>query len=333
MTDARDKRDCAVDVVTFGESMVLFTPMQETPLAYASLYIKSVAGAEGNFGVGLARLGKKVRWISRLGTDPFGDFVQSTLAGEGLDVSRVIRDETHPTAVFFKENKSAGDPRVFYYRKHSAASRLHPDDVREDWFSDARHLHVTGITPALGEHTGEMVIAAMKMAKAQGLTVSFDPNIRFKLWDEATARSTLLAMLPLCDIFLPGIEEAEFLIGEKPVEQYGRAFLEMGPKVVALKLGAEGSIGFARGFAAKAAGFPVPRIVDTVGAGDAFAAGFMSVILDTEIGRLTEETLTAALTRGNLLGSMATQFRGDWEGLPTLAEVERRLAGGKDRTR
>jgi len=168
------------------------------------------------------------------------------------------------------------------------------------------------------------------------LTVSFDPNLRRKLWSEETARETLLSLIPLCDIFMPGDEEAEFLLGKLEIEAYGEAFLNMGPKLVAMKLGAEGSIGFTEKAVVRAEPFAVDRLIDTVGAGDAFASGLLSVLLDHRekiADGLGEEALHEALRRANLLGSMATQFKGDWEGLPTFAEVRGILDGEKSVTR
>jgi 2-dehydro-3-deoxygluconokinase len=324
-----------VDLVTLGESMALFQAFPSGPLPHAPLFTQAIAGAESNVAIALSRLGKRTRWISRLGVDPFGDLIASTLAGEGVDTSFVARDPTAPTAIFFREFKGYGEPSAYYYRSGSAASRLSPEDVKPNGFEGARHLHVTGITPALGLHTHEAVSTAMRMARDLGLTVSFDPNLRRKLWPEDRAREVLLSLLPLCDLFLPGLEEAEFLIGSHEAEAYGPAFLEMGPKIVALKLGENGSVGFHRGETIHEPPYPIERIVDPIGAGDAFAAGILSILLDepdwTE--RLSLEQLQAALRRGNLLGALATQFAGDWEGLPTLAEVERIEAGQAKITR
>jgi 2-dehydro-3-deoxygluconokinase len=320
------------DVVTIGESMVLLQPMNEGPLAYAPLFTRSIAGAESNVSIGLSRLGFKVRWISRLGTDPFGDVILSTLAGEGVDVSQVVRDSGFPTAIYFKEFKGYGDPNVYYYRKGSAISRLSPSDVQASWLEGAKHLHVTGVTPALGPETGAAIRALMVEARKLGKTISFDPNLRRKLWSEEEARRTLLSLIPLCDIFLPGIEEAEFLVGERTEAEYGAIFREMGARTVILKLGERGSIGFAGIRTVKAKPFPVTRLVDTVGAGDAFAAGFLSGFLEN--GNLEEDDhLLRALERANFMGSLATQYKGDWEGLPKRDELERLLSGGKEITR
>jgi 2-dehydro-3-deoxygluconokinase len=320
-----------VDVVTIGESMILMQPMTEGPLAYTPLFTRTIAGAESNVSIGLARLGRKVRWISRLGADPFGDIIQSTLAGEGIDVSFVERDDRYPTAIYFKEFKGYGDPNVYYYRKGSAASRLAPEHVKPEWFRGARHLHVTGITPALGAHTADAVREAMRQARSQGLTVSFDPNLRRKLWSEEEARSTLLSLIPLCDLFLPGLDEAEFLLGAHAEEKYGELFAEMGPRVIALKLGERGALGFLDGQVVQADPYRIDRVIDTVGAGDAFAAGLLSVYL--EDGDLTVERFGRALRTGATMGAIATQYRGDWEGMPNAGELARLLSGGKDVTR
>lgn len=325
-----------IDVVTVGESMVLFQPMSDGPLQYSPLFSRSIAGAESNLAIALSRLGLSVRYISRLGTDPFGDLILATLAGEGVDTSLVVRDQAAPTAVYFKEFKGYGDPNVYYYRKNSAASLLCTDDLEDSWFDGARHLHVTGITPALGAGTTQFVVAAMQRAKAANLTISFDPNLRRKLWPEELARSTLLSLVPLADVFLPGIEEAEFLLGPMSVDEYAKAFLDMGPRVVCIKLGAEGSVAYTRSGRFEGKPYAVDRIVDTVGAGDAFAAGFLSALLTVE-GTWSDDTLLEvlpkALSRANLLGALATQWKGDWEGSPRLDEVNRLLAGQSGVTR
>jgi 2-dehydro-3-deoxygluconokinase len=325
-----------VDVVTIGESMVLFQPMTNGSLTYAPLFTKSIAGAESNVAIGLTRLGLKSRWISRLGTDPFGDQVLATLAGEGVDVSAVIRDSESATGIYFKEFKGFGDPNAYFYRKFSAASHFTPEALNSNWFEGAKHLHVTGILPALGEHTAETAKEAMKLARKQGMTISFDPNLRRKLWSEKRAREVLLSMIPLCDYFLPGLDEAEFLVGEHAEMDYAPIFLDQGVKVVAMKLGERGSMGFFDQTCIQAEPHKVSTLVDTIGAGDAFAAGFLSVMVGQSLSAESSAIgakLELALQRANLLGALATQFKGDWEGLPTLAEVQRILDGTKIITR
>ncbi|WLR48075.1 sugar kinase [Halobacillus litoralis] len=324
------------DIVTIGESMVLFQPYTGGGIKYTPLLTKSVGGAESNLAFGLTKLGRKVRWVSRVGNDPFGELILATLAGEGVDVTHAVKDPDHPTALYFKEAKVPSDPSVYYYRQQSAASRFSSDHIRSEWFKDARHLHVTGITPALGEETAAFTKEAMIQAREQGLTVSFDPNLRRKLWDDHTARKVLLDLIPYCDVFLPGIEEAEFLLGEKSSAAYGEEFLNMGPSVVAMKLGEEGSIGFTNGHVFEAPGHTVKQVVDTVGAGDAFAAGLLDSLLE-EKSLFDKETivrtLPQALEQANITGALATQFSGDWEGAPTKEEVRQYMNNGKMVTR
>lgn len=205
-------------------------------------------------------------------------------------------------------------------------SRLSPAHVKDDWFNGAKHLHVTGITPALGPHSAEAIRKAMIRARELGLTVSFDPNLRRKLWSEEESRHSLLSLIPLCDLFLPGEEEAEFLIGKMATEAWGAHFLARGPSTVVIKLGERGSVGFTRKFTVNASPHAVQRVVDTIGAGDAFAAGLLSSFV--EYGSYEDrDTLSLALKKANMMGALATQFKGDWEGLPGKDELDRLLSG------
>lgn len=310
----------SIDVVTFGEAMALFQPLGEKNLAHAPLLTKSVAGAESNLAIALSRLGKKARWISRLGNDPFGDIILKAVAGEGVDVSLVERDETAPTGIFFRQLHAHFGPQVFYFRKDSAAAKMGVHDVNETWFQGVKHLHVTGITPALSETCREATFEAMKQAREAGLSISFDPNLRRKLWSEEQARQTLLEMLPLCDLFLPGHEECEFLFGPDTLQEWAAKALSLGPQLVVMKRAGNGALAATKDGLIEASPFPIAKVIDPIGAGDAFAAGFLSAWLDAL-------PIPQCLGRANILGALATQFQGDWEGLPTLAEVQQIEAG------
>jgi 2-dehydro-3-deoxygluconokinase len=314
-----------VDVVTFGESLALFQSALGDPLAHAPLFTRGAAGAESNVAIGLARLGKRTRWVSRLGADPLGDAVLSAIRGEGVEVI-VARDPDAPTGLMFREAR-VSEPVTYYHRAHSAASRLSSADLPSNLLIDARWLHVTGITPALSSSAREASLEAMHTARSLGLTVSFDPNLRRKLWGAKDARATLLEMLKRCDVFLPGLEEARFLLNaanDASPRDLATAFLECGVKVVALKLGVRGAMVLTAEHTFTANAIVLERTLDPIGAGDAFAAGFISRLLDeTEPLDASADTLRGALERGNRLGALATQFKGDWEGLPRLADLER----------
>lgn len=307
------------DVVTIGESMVLFVPQKSGLLRNSSVFDRSIAGAESNLAVGLARLGHRVGWMSRLGNDEFGEAVLNFLRAEGVDVSAVHRDDRAPTAVFFKERRRAGSSRVFYYRSGSAASRMVPGDLSEEYIRGARCLHLTGITPALGADCKATVRRAMEIAREAGVTVSFDPNIRLKLWPADAARDSLLDLLPLADWVLAGHEEVELLTGHADPERGAAALLEMGPTTAVVKLGEAGAVAMTGSESVSLPAFPV-EVVDTIGAGDAFNAGFIS-------GRLRGWPLGEAVRLGTILGALATTVPDDVEGAPTWAEIQKYFGG------
>ena len=304
-----------MDVITIGETMVLFTPDTNGLMRHASRFAMTFGGAESNVAIGLARLGHQAGWISRVGNDEFGKAVLAFVSGQGVDTSEVRLDSEAPTGVYFKEPRRPNDTRVYYYRKGSAASRMRPEDLNEAYIAQAKYLHITGITPALSGECRETVYKAAELAKKHGVKIVFDPNIRRKLWPEKEARETLLALSSLADIILPGAAEGKFLFGESGTERLGRMFLELGPEAAVIKLGAEGSAVCTKSSFRKVPGYSVERVADPVGAGDAFAAGFLS-------GLLAGLSLTEAAARGNAAGALVTMVNGDVEGLPEKAEIE-----------
>jgi 2-dehydro-3-deoxygluconokinase len=298
-----------MDVATLGETMVLFSPETTGLMRYARDFSAKVAGAESNVAVGLSRLGHQVGWISRLGNDEFGKMIFSFIRGEGVDVSGVQFDSKAPTGLYFKEKLSPGEFRVNYYRKDSAASRMTRDDVNEKTISNAKYLHITGITPALSESCRDTVMKAIETAKKHNVKVVFDPNLRKKLWSKQQAKETLLEIAAKVDIVLPGIDEGEFLFGNADPETLAEKFRENGAANVIIKLGAKGAYYLSSSGKGLVDGFLVENVVDPVGAGDGFAAGFLSGLLD-------EFSLKDAVKRGNAVGAMVTMVSGDVEGLP-----------------
>lgn len=308
-----------MDVVTIGESMVVFTPTSDGFMRNASQFTKKIGGAESNVAVGLARLGHQAGWISRLGDDEFGKAILSFLKGENVDVSQVTFDQEAPTGIYFKEPRRQNNTRVYYYRKGSAASMLTPQNLDNEYLAKAKYLHITGITPALSESCRETAFEAIKLAKSNGSTIVFDPNLRTKLWDKETARETLLNMAAEADIILPGVAEGEFLFGESDPHKLGQLFLNHGASVVVMKMGAEGAYYFTKKESVLISGFPVKQVVDPVGAGDGFAAGFLSGLLDgLELGKAVE--------RANAVGALVTMVNGDVDGLPERDEVDQLLS-------
>lgn len=310
-----------LDVVTFGEAMVVMVPEQPGSLEQVERFRKDIAGAESNVAIGLARLGHHVAWVSRLGDDGFGRFIYKKLRGEGIDVSKVQFDEVRPTGVYFKEFTPGGRARVYYYRSGSAASALSARDIPWDYFGDAKYLFLTGITPALSTTCRDAVYRSIEVAHERGLTVVFDPNVRLKLWSADEARKVLSDLAERCDIVLPGSDEGHLITGQHEPEMMAEAFLHGRTKLVVVKLGAKGAYYRTQVSEGYVNGTPVASM-DEVGAGDAFAAGLLSGLLD----RLD---LQAAVHRACTLGAMAVMQVGDYQSLPTRRELEQ-LEKGKE---
>lgn len=308
--------DTAIDVITLGETMVAFAAHEAGPLAQAQTFTKIAAGAETNVGVGLARLGLKVSWLSRLGRDSFGEYIRAAVGSEGVDCSAVADDTTRPTGFMLKSRAIEGaDPTVEYYRRGSAASALSPADFDAARFRSARHLHVTGITPALSSGAAELVEHAMRFMRAEGRTISFDPNLRPRLWPGREAMAAHLNRLAgLADWVLPGLAEGRTLTGLQTPQEIAAFYLDRGARAVVVKLGAEGAYWRSAEGDGTVPGVKVATVVDTVGAGDGFAVGVIS-------GRLEGLAWPAAVARGNWIGAQAVQVVGDMEGLPRREQL------------
>ncbi len=296
--------------------MVLLTPTTTGPLRYAHTFSRGLGGAESNVAIGLARLGKKAGWMSRVGNDELGEYVVSTIRGEGVDTSAVKRDPHAPTGLYLKERRTPDQLRVYYYRRGSAASRLMPGDLDEAYMRQANVLHLTGITPSLSESCREAVEHAFAIARRHQLTVSFDPNIRLKLWTLEEAGPVLRRFISQSDIVLPGLEEGKWLYSETDPERLAEKILDTGPHVCVVKLGARGAYFATRdGEKGFVPGLKFRDVVDPVGAGDGFAAGLLA-------GYVEGKTWREAVEMGNKVGGIVTQFAGDMEGLPTKEELE-----------
>jgi len=265
--------------------------------------------------IALARLGHMVGWFSKLGNDEFGRYIKSTVMGEEVDVSRVRIDNERTTGILFKERFSTVNPNVYYYRRGSAASHLKFEEIDLDYIRCAKILHITGISLALSESVRNAVFETVKEARKAGMTISFDPNIRLKLWSKEEAREYILEMAKYTDILFPGDDEAQLLLGTQEPKEVARLFHEMGVKIVALKLGKKGCYISGNNEEGFVSGYTVEHPVDTVGAGDGYAAGFLSGCLD-------KLSLKECAKRANAVGAMATLVKGDMEGFPYKDQVE-----------
>jgi len=308
-------------VITIGETMASFSPSASGPLRYVPGYSIRTAGAESNVAVGLAKLNISAAWVSRLGEDEFGYYIRNQLRSEGVDCSRVIFDRDHRTGVMFKET-SAGETQVYYYRENSAASHMGPEDLPGELLAEAAVLHLSGITPVLSESCKATVLAALSAAKAKGVMVSFDPNIRQKLWGGTDYTALLREMTLQSEIVLLGLDEAEALFGLRdPDAIFDCLFRQGQARYAAIKDGGSGAWAADRERRVRLAPYPC-HPVDPIGAGDGFNAGFLAGIVE---GRDVE----TAGRMGAVCGALATETPGDVEGYPDARRLEAALNGGR----
>lgn len=309
-----------LDLVTFGESMALFLGEPGFPLAQATKFHRSIAGAESNVAIGISRLGLRAGWFGRVGGDSLGSVVVRTLRGENVDVSRTVLDPEATTGALIRDCHGERPIDVVYHRRCSAGSRLAPVDVDEAYISEAKSLHVTGITPLLSESAHDATMAAVEAAVAAGRIVSFDPNVRRRLSSADRMVAVLRQLASVSHIILAGEDEAEFITGEAERDRAAGWFLDRGAQVVVLKRGKHGA--WATDGTSEWAQPATPvSSVDPVGAGDAFAAGFLSA-------RLRGDDLPTCLRHGTIVAALVVQTPGDYEGLPTA--VQRDLAWTAD---
>jgi 2-dehydro-3-deoxygluconokinase len=287
-----------MDVLCLGESMIVLAPAAAGPLRHAVELHAGVAGAESNVAVALARLGARAAWYGKVGDDPLGLRVLDVLDASGVDRSGVQTDPDRPTGVYFKDPGPDGT-RVHYYRRGSAASTMGPGHLAG--ISPPRILHLSGITPALSASCAALVdelLVDRALAPAQ---VSFDVNYRPALWPVAEAGPALARLADAADLAFVGLDEAATLWGAKTADEVRDLVPNAG--VLVVKDGGNGVTAYEGGRRAYAPAEPVD-VVEPVGAGDAFAAGFL-------YGRLHDASLEACMRLGHRLAAGALQTVGD----------------------
>ncbi|GAA0993960.1 2-dehydro-3-deoxygluconokinase [Acrocarpospora macrocephala] len=299
------------DVLTIGEAMA--TVRCAGPLRLGGDSRVSVSGAEANVAIALSRLGHATRWAGAVGDDEPGELILRTLRAEGVLTDHIVRRADASTGLLLRDVAPGGRARVHYYRKDSAASTLSWEEVRPAVDAGQAGLHLTGITAALGPAPLEAIGAAAEHARRTGAWVSLDVNHRSLLWTRDAAARTLRPLLPYVTVLIASDDELA-IVAEGDGERDRVAGLrDAGVEEVIVKRGAAGaSYHGARG-SFDVPALPVP-VVDVVGAGDAFTAGYLS-------GRLDGLDAYGRLERATLLGAACVACAGDWEGLPTRAEL------------
>jgi 2-dehydro-3-deoxygluconokinase len=314
-----------IEVVTLGECLISLVAAAPGPLAEAAVFERHIAGAEANAAVGLARLGHRVAYVGRVGRDGFGVAVTRRLRGEGVDVEYLIADDA-PTGVMIRERRALGGAQVLYYRRDSAGSRLAPADIDAAGalFSGARWLHLTGITPALSPTARAAVDRAIVLARDAKMTISLDLNLRRKLWAESEAAAVFRDLASRVDVVMGDEDEVRLTTGavgdRASSDDLSKRLLDLGARTAIVKLGPNGAVASEGGRRiVRVAGLAVPSIVDPVGAGDAFAAGYIATTLEGQ-------SVEAALHAANACAASVLGALGDMAGLPDRDELSRLIA-------
>ena len=303
----------ALDLLCMGEPMLEFNQIKGE--AY---YLPGHGGDTSNCAIAAARQGAKVGYFTALGADEFGDSFMDLWQREGVDASAVIRNPAAHTGIYFVSHSESGH-RFSYLRAGSAASRICPEDVPESLIAQSKILHVSGISQAISESACDAVFRAIEIARANRVQVSYDTNLRPKLWPLTRAKAIIHAAMAQCDIALPGLEDAEHLTGLGEPEAIADFYLALGASVVALTLGAKGTLIATPTERRRIQGKPVTP-VDATAAGDTFDGAFLA---ELALGRDPFQAAAYA----NAAAALSTQGYGAVAPMPRRDQVEAFLAG------
>lgn len=304
-------------LLTVGEGLVVFRTAPDDSLRRASAVTVSTGGAEGNVAMSAARLRLHSTWMGRVGADVLGERVLRELRAEGVNAVSVV-DPARPTGLLVKEISAGGRTEVSYYRSASAGSALSADDVETLEITAGTLVHLTGITPGLSASARQAVDRLLELARSAGASVSFDVNHRSRLWQGEDAGPVYRSIARCADILFASVDEVGLLLpgwsggDAATAATAAEALAAAGHSHVIVTDGARGSAVTVDGVTTLGASVPVD-VVDTVGAGDAFVAGYL-------VALSRGDDVDSRLLLASRLGAAACTHAGDWEGVSDWAE-------------
>jgi len=300
-----------IDILSFGEPLFEFSqlPGQTHPVSYLSGF----GGDTSNFSVSAARQGANVAILAHLGTDVFGDQFVNLWQNEGVQTDFVVRNPDAPTGVYFISHDERGHHFTFY-RKGSAASLIVPEQIPVQAIASAKLLHTSAITHAISNTSSDAVFAAIDLAKKENTLISFDTNLRLKLWPLSRARAVIHETIRHVDYCMPSLDEAQLLTGLEDANEIADFYLKLGAKTVVLKMGKDGAMVATEQQRFTANGHKVDT-VDATGAGDCFSGAFLSQVVKGE-------SLDHALAYANCAAALTTTGYGAVAPIPTAAQVQ-----------
>jgi 2-dehydro-3-deoxygluconokinase len=300
-------------LVSIGEPLIEFNRPKEGD---GRTWLQGFGGDSQNVAIAAARQGASAGYVTSLGQDWMGDAFLELWQAEGLDASRVTRHPTAPTGVSFVTHGPAGH-KFDYLRKNSAASLMAPESLPRDYIAGARIFHLSAIGQAISDSARRTCAAAIEVARAAGVAVSYDTNLRLRLWDLDEARATIDATVARCDILLPSLDDSRQLTGLEQPDAIADHYLQLGAPLVALKMAADGCLIATASERFRLPGHPV-RAVDATGAGDTFDGAFLA-------RRLAGDDVRAAARYANVAAALSTRGYGAVTPIPRAAEVRAEL--------
>lgn len=307
------------EFLTIGEPMAVFAAEDlDASLVDAQRFHKFLAGAELNVAIGVSRLGHSADYISAVGADPFGQYITKAIAKAGVGTRYLSQSDHFWTGFYLKQRVSQGDPATYYFRKNSAAANFDQKNLDQIDFTGVKVAHLSGIFAALSANDLNVLKDLTQRLLAQQILVTFDPNLRPALWASRQQMiDTTNELARQANIVMPGIGEGEILMGSRDPNEIADFYLQQGDvtQAVIVKLGPDGALIKQRdGHQQVVTGFHVASVVDTVGAGDGFAVGLIS-------GLIEGHTLSESVKRGCAIGALAVTSSGDNDGYPTPSEL------------
>ncbi|UOF91083.1 aminoimidazole riboside kinase [Fodinisporobacter ferrooxydans] len=305
-------------VISLGEALIDFIPLDSEN----STYQKSPGGAPANVAVGIAKLGGKSTFLGKVGNDVLGVFLRDTLETHGVDVRQMPLAEEARTGLVFVTLDRSGERSFSFYIQPSADTFLNEQDVKESIFQEHKILHIGSIS-LIREPARSATKKAVRLAKQAGMLVSYDPNLRLSLWeDAATAKEGILSLLGEADVLKLSEEELEFLTGHKDLEAGLEALEHYGIPLRFVTMGGEGCMVSFKGKTTHVPAWKVEAI-DTTGAGDAFVSGILYCLNQAErsLLALEHEDMVQMVRFAAVSGALAASTKGAMTALPTLEQV------------
>jgi len=316
------------DIICLGEALIDMVAQNIGDLAHAFGFDKAPGGAPANVAAGVGVLGGSVGFIGKVGNDPWGACLEETLRGCNVDTSRLVKTDEEFTRLAFVALKEDGGHDFLFHGKRGADELLSPDDLSQDYISAASAFHFGSIT-TIHDPARLATYEAVKFARAAGLMVSYDPNLRPALWpdlDQALDQMTLA--MELVDFVKVSVEELEFIAGTKDLEVGAKALYDLGPELVTVTLGENGCYYHHANATGTVPGFKVD-VEDTVGCGDAFVASMLLLLneSESELSHVTAEDLERICRFANAAAAITATGSGAIPALPARDEVEELLEG------